>query len=58
MTNSFFAYLLWCLGPFGPALHLSYLGRDDQQLLWITTGGGCVLGWLRDFFRIPGPLLF
>ncbi len=55
MANLLVAYALWwfCFGPFGPALHLFYLGRDDQQLLWATTGGGFILGWLRDAWRIP-----
>lgn len=47
------AYLLWLLGGwFG--LHHFYLGRDKQGILWLTSFSGLfVIGWLRDFWRIP-----
>ena len=47
------AYTLWALGPFSPALHLLYVGRDDQWAAWCCTGGGFVLGWVRDAWRLP-----
>lgn len=47
-----FAYILWMLGGiFG--WHHFYLGRDIQGFLWWCTGGGYIVGWLRDFFLIP-----
>lgn len=47
-----FAYILWMLGGvFG--WHHFYLGRDIQGFLWWCTGGGYIIGWLRDFFLIP-----
>jgi len=47
------AYFLWIiLGLLG--LHLFYLGREKQGILWLTSFGGLFgLGWLRDFYRIP-----
>ena len=50
----FVAYFLWInLGALG--LHLFYLGRERQGILWLTSFGGLFgLGWLRDFYRIPG----
>ncbi len=48
------AYFLWLLfGYFG--VHHFYLGRDKQAMLWLTSFGGffCI-GWMRDFYRIPG----
>jgi hypothetical protein len=47
------AYILWALGPFSPALHLLYVGRDDQWVAWCCTGGGFMLGWVRDAWRLP-----
>eukprot|EP00040_Diaphanoeca_grandis_P023605 m.128662 g.128662 ORF g.128662 m.128662 type:complete len:420 (+) comp29350_c0_seq1:478-1737(+) len=47
----FVAYLCWLtFGWFG--LHHWYLGRDDQALLWSTTLGGYLVGWLRDLWRM------
>lgn len=46
------AYLFWFLGGiFG--WHHFYLGRDMQGFLWWCTGGGYIVGWLRDLFLIP-----
>ncbi|XP_069509908.1 dnaJ homolog subfamily C member 22 [Ambystoma mexicanum] len=46
-------YALWSLGgPFG--LHHIYLGRDSHALLWMLTFGGFGMGWLWEFWRIPG----
>ena len=53
MLNLVVAYALWALGPFSPHLHLLVVGRDDQWAVWCATGGGFVLGWLRDAVRLP-----
>uniref|UniRef100_A0A8C8SPQ5 DnaJ homolog subfamily C member 22 n=1 Tax=Pelusios castaneus TaxID=367368 RepID=A0A8C8SPQ5_9SAUR len=46
-------YALWALGgPLG--LHHIYLGRDSHALLWMLTLGGFGLGWLWDFWQLPG----
>ncbi|XP_028929572.1 dnaJ homolog subfamily C member 22 [Ornithorhynchus anatinus] len=46
-------YVLWAVG--GPVgLHHLYLGRDSHALLWMLTLGGGGLGWLWDFWKIPG----
>ncbi|XP_074836149.1 dnaJ homolog subfamily C member 22 [Carettochelys insculpta] len=47
------AYALWALGgPLG--LHHVYLGRDSHALLWLLTLGGFGVGWLWEFWRLPG----
>lgn len=46
-------YALWSFGgPFG--LHHIYLGRDSHALLWMLTFGGFGMGWMWEFWRIPG----
>ncbi|XP_067386000.1 dnaJ homolog subfamily C member 22 [Emydura macquarii macquarii] len=46
-------YALWALG--GPVgLHHVYLGRDSHALLWMLTLGGFGVGWLWDFWQLPG----
>lgn len=46
-------YVLWAVG--GPAgLHHLYLGRDSHALLWMLTLGGGGLGWLWEFWKLPG----
>lgn len=46
------AYFLWAF--FGwTGLHLFYVGRDDHMFVYLSTGGGFFLGWLRDFWRLP-----
>ncbi|KAM5288341.1 dnaJ homolog subfamily C member 22 [Ctenodactylus gundi] len=45
-------YVLWATGgPFG--LHHLYLRRDCHALLWMLTLGGCGLGWLWEFWKLP-----
>uniref|UniRef100_A0A8D0BEQ4 DnaJ homolog subfamily C member 22 n=1 Tax=Salvator merianae TaxID=96440 RepID=A0A8D0BEQ4_SALMN len=47
------AIALWALGgPLG--LHHLYLGRDNHALLWMLTLGGCGIGWLSEFWLLPG----
>jgi TM2 domain-containing membrane protein YozV len=44
------AYLLWlCLG-----CHYIYLEKRRTQIIFWLTGGGLVIWWLIDLFRIPG----
>lgn len=46
-------YALWALG--GPVgLHHVYLGRDSHALLWMLTLGGFGVGWLWEFWHLPG----
>jgi len=46
-----FATTLWCCcAPF--QLHLWYLGRDLQMLIYCTTCSFCGFGWCRDFCRM------
>ena len=41
-------FLFWLFGGwFG--LHHFYLGRDKHGFLWATSGGGFLVGWLKDF---------
>ncbi len=35
-------------------LHRFYTGRKISGLIWALTGGLLVIGWLVDFFLIPG----
>jgi len=52
MVSLAIAYALWFfLGWTG--LHLFYVGRDDHMFVYLTTGGGYFLGWLRDGWRLP-----
>lgn len=44
------AYLFWVL--FG--CHYAYLGRWGTQVLFWITGGGLLIWWLIDAFRMSG----
>lgn len=47
------AYGLWAIGgPLG--LHHIYLERDSHALLLMLTWGGFGVGWMWDFWKIPG----
>ncbi|XP_075055721.1 dnaJ homolog subfamily C member 22 [Mixophyes fleayi] len=47
------AYGLWAIGgPIG--LHHIYLGRDSHAMLLMLTLGGFGMGWMWDFWKIPG----
>ncbi len=49
------AYLLWLPSLFGFAgLHRFYVGRWGTGLLWLLTGGLCMIGTVLDLFLIPG----
>lgn len=45
-------YILWLFGGIFGWHHL-YLNRQTQAYLYSTTMGCMLLGWLRDFWRIP-----
>ncbi|KAL7296252.1 hypothetical protein TKK_0010488 [Trichogramma kaykai] len=45
-------YFWWLFGGEFGAHHV-YLGRDEQAIVWLFTGGGFALGWFRDFIKIP-----
>ena len=47
------AYVLWFGGFFGLAgLHRIYMGRVASGLLWLFTGGLCLVGQLVDLFMM------
>lgn len=47
------AYALWAIGgPLG--LHHIYLERDSHALFLMLTMGGYGVGWMWDFWKIPG----
>ncbi|MGA2159901.1 MAG: TM2 domain-containing protein [Dehalococcoidia bacterium] len=44
------AYVMWlCLG-----CHYIYLEKRRTQIIFWLTGGGLIIWWLIDLFRIPG----
>ena len=45
-------YVLWFVAGW-TGLHLFYLGRHLQAIVWVTTGNMLGMGWLRDAARIP-----
>jgi hypothetical protein len=34
--------------------HYAYLGKWGIQIIFWLTGGGLVIGWIIDLFRLPG----
>jgi TM2 domain-containing membrane protein YozV len=47
------AYLLWLLSGFGAlGLHRFYLGKIPTGILWMFTGGLCMVGSIVDFFTL------
>ncbi|KAG0699579.1 DnaJ subfamily C member 22 [Chionoecetes opilio] len=53
IKSTWLAYLCWLVGGWC-CLHLLYLRRDRQALVWYTTFFGYAgIGILRDFFRLP-----
>ena len=44
-------FLLWMFGGF-IGLHHFYLGRDKHGVLLLTSFGGLIIGWLRDFTHL------
>ncbi len=52
MYSVVIAYILWWFfGVLG--VHRFYLGKVGSGLLYLLTGGGFVVGWITDAFRIP-----
>ncbi|MDR2792060.1 MAG: TM2 domain-containing protein [Treponema sp.] len=51
------AYLLWLISGFGAlGLHRFYLGKVPSGLLWMFTGGLCMVGSIYDFFTLGGQV--
>jgi TM2 domain-containing membrane protein YozV len=49
-----FAYLLWLAGFLGVAgVHRFYMGRWISGLLWLCTGGLCMVGQIIDAIVMP-----
>jgi len=47
-------YLLWIPGLFGLCgLHRIYAGRWVSGLIWLLTGGLCMVGQVVDLFFVP-----
>ena len=44
-------YLCWIFGIMG--LHRFYYGKPVTGLIWMFTGGLCLIGWIIDVFLIP-----
>jgi TM2 domain-containing membrane protein YozV len=53
MYSTGIAYLLWFLSGFGAlGLHRFYLGKIPTGILWMMTGGLCMIGSIYDFFTL------
>jgi hypothetical protein len=51
------AYLLWLISGFGAlGFHRFYLGKIPTGLLWMCTGGLCMVGSIYDFLTLPGQV--
>ncbi len=48
--STLLAYLFW----FFLGFHYLYMGRVGMQLAFWFTGGGFLIWWIIDFFRVPG----
>jgi len=59
MYNKFIAYLLWAVGGFGAlGLHRFYLRKIPTGILWMLTGGMCMIGSIYDFFTMTHQVDF
>jgi len=57
MYNTGIAYLLWLLSGCGAlGFHRFYLGKIPTGILWMCTGGLCMVGAIYDFFTLPGQV--
>lgn len=45
-------YVLWIIGFTG--MHRFFYGRPISGTIWLLTGGLFLIGWIVDFFLIPG----
>ena len=53
MYSTGIAYLLWLLSGCGAlGFHRFYLGKIPTGLLWMFTGGMCMVGSIYDFFTL------
>ena len=51
------AYLLWVAGFFGfSGLHRMYMGRWVSGLIWLFTGGLCMVGQIVDLIMMERML--
>ena len=54
MKDSSLAYLLWLLCLVGfCGIHRFYLDRPISGIIWLLTGGLCLVGQIVDLFLIP-----
>ena len=57
MYNLGLAYILWLFSGCGAlGFHRFYLGKIPTGLLWMFTGGLCMIGSVFDFFALPGQV--
>ena len=57
MYSTGIAYLLWFLSGFGAlGFHRFYLGKIPTGILWMCTGGLCMVGSIYDFFTLSGQV--
>ena len=51
------AWAFWVLGLVGIAgIHRLYLGRPVSGIVWLLTGGLCMIGTIVDAFLLPGMI--
>ena len=50
--STFIGYVLWIFGFTGA--HRFYFGKPITGTIWFFTGGLLLIGWIIDFFLIPG----
>jgi len=57
MYSTGLAYLLWLIGGCGAlGFHRFYLGKIPTGLIWMFTGGLCMVGSILDFLTLPGQV--
>jgi hypothetical protein len=51
------AYLLWLISGCGAlGFHRFYLGKIPTGVIWMFTGGVCMIGSIYDFFTLPSQV--
>ncbi len=57
MYSTGIAYFLWLIGGFGAlGLHRFYLGKFGTGILYLCTGGVCMIGSVYDFFTLSNQV--
>jgi len=57
MFKTGIAYLLWLISGCGAlGFHRFYLGKIPTGILWMFTGGVCMIGAIYDFFTLPAQV--